>query len=200
MGKNARTHRRNTSRFTGSRGTDSVATGKGALTRGRRFADGHSLRITWYSNAPWCGTGYGQQTAQAVTRIIKEGHELAIHAMFGLEGSKSNWNGITVYPRGVAAYSDDIVVAHTQDWANGNPTIPPLLITLFDVWPLLKSKSFHMLPNIASWVPIDHKPAPPEVLEWCSRKNVMPIAMSRFGEEMLKAAGVDCLYVPHGIE
>jgi hypothetical protein len=119
--------------------------------------------------------------------------------MYGLEGVSSNWNGIKMYPRGMAPYSDDVLVAHGMDWANGNPKLPSLIMTLFDVWPL-KSKSLDMVKNIASWVPIDHAPCPADVVDWCKKPNVKPIAMSRFGEQMLNDADVECFYAPHGIE
>ena len=75
------------------------------------------------------------------------------------------------------------MVAHWMDWANGNKDIPAILMTLFDVW-VFKSQSFDLCPNIASWVPIDHSPCPEDVLRWCARPNVKPIAMSKFGEHM----------------
>ena len=109
------------------------------------------------------------------------------------------WNGIKIYPRGNAPYSDDIMVAHWMDWANGNKDIPAILMTLFDVW-VFKSQSFDLCPNIASWVPIDHSPCPEDVLRWCARPNVKPIAMSKFGGQMLDQAGIEHFYAPHGIE
>jgi hypothetical protein len=197
--KNAGNHQKHNGRTTtpGSRAV--VASGDSALARSGRPTNADALRILWYSNAPFVPTGYGTQTAQAVTRLIKEGHEVAIHAMYGLEGVSSNWNGIKMYPRGMAPYSDDVLVAHGMDWANGNPKLPALIMTLFDVWPL-KSKSLDMVKNIASWVPIDHAPCPADVVDWCKKPNVKPIAMSRFGEQMLNDAGVECFYAPHGIE
>jgi len=119
--------------------------------------------------------------------------------MYGLEGSTSMWNGVKIYPRGNAPYSDDIMVAHWMDWANGNKDIPAILMTLFDVW-VFKSPSFDLCPNIASWVPIDHSPCPEDVLRWCARPNVKPIAMSKFGGQMLDQAGIEHFYAPHGIE
>ena len=100
--------------------------------------------------------------------------------MYGLEGAASNWNGVKLYPRGMSAYSDDVVVAHFMDWANGDLKVKPLLMTLFDVW-VFKSASFDEVPHIVSWVPIDHQPCPPEVVAWCKRSNVFPLAMSKFG-------------------
>ncbi len=197
--KNAGNHQKHNGRTTTPRSRAVVTSGDSALAGSGRPTDSDALRILWYSNAPFVPTGYGTQTAQAVTRLIKEGHEVAIHAMYGLEGVSSNWNGIKMYPRGMAPYSDDVLVAHGMDWANGNPKLPSLIMTLFDVWPL-KSKSLDMVKNIASWVPIDHAPCPADVVDWCKKPNVKPIAMSRFGEQMLNDAGVECFYAPHGIE
>jgi hypothetical protein len=62
-------------------------------------------RILWTSNAPWCATGYGQQTAQVIKRLKKENYEVAIAANYGLEGSSSTYpteyGNIPVYPRGL---------------------------------------------------------------------------------------------------
>jgi glycosyltransferase involved in cell wall biosynthesis len=118
--------------------------------------------------------------------------------MYGLEGSTSTWNGIKIYPRGMNPYSDDILVAHWMEWTQSTK-LPKLLMTLFDVW-VLKAPNLDKVPNIASWVPIDHAPIPPEVLAWCKRPNVLPIAMSKFGKLELDRAGVRSVYVPHGIE
>jgi hypothetical protein len=197
--KNAGNNPKHNGRTTTPRSRAVVTSGDSALAGSGRPTNADSLRILWYSNAPFVPTGYGTQTAQAVTRLIKEGHEVAIHAMYGLEGVSSNWNGIKMYPRGMAPYSDDVLVAHGMDWANGNPKLPSLIMTLFDVWPL-KSKSLDMVKNIASWVPIDHAPCPADVVDWCKKPNVKPIAMSRFGEQMLNDADVECFYAPHGIE
>lgn len=156
------------------------------------------IRALWYSNAPWAGTGYGQQTQQAVQRLIKDGHEIAIHANYGLHGAASNWGGIKIYPGGFSTYSDDIIAAHWQEWTQSTDLVK-LLITLFDVW-VLKAQNLDKVPNIASWVPVDHSPCPPDVVAWCMKPNVMPIAMSQFGYKMLEQVGVRSVYVPHAIE
>ena len=188
-----------TSRDTRSIGGAFDPSGRSALARDIRLTNPNRLRILWYSNAPWAATGYGQQTAQVIQRLAKEGHQVAIHAMYGLAGSSSTWNGFKVYPQGLAAYSDDVVVAHTMEWAQQDLATPTLLMTLFDVW-VLKSESLKQLKNIASWVPIDHQPTPPDVLRFLERDNVKPIAMSKFGSRMMDIAGLEHLYVPHAIE
>ena len=171
---------------------------------GLRASDGNSKRgigrqILFYTNAPWTKTGYGQQAAQLTPRLIKAGHQTAIHANYGLEGANTVWNGIEIYPKGMSVYSDDVAVAHYQEWSHRAPDRKPLLLTLFDVW-VFKSRAFDMVPRIVSWVPVDHTPCPPDVAAWCKRENVTTVAMSKFGQTMLHNAGVDALYAPHGIE
>jgi glycosyltransferase involved in cell wall biosynthesis len=157
-------------------------------------------RILWNSNAPFAGTGYGQQTAQVIKRLAKEGHQVAVSCNYGIEAAMSEWEGFTLYPRGMDVWSNDVVPANAFNWFQVEPTAPQLLITLFDTW-IYKGDSYDKVNRIASWVPIDHMPLPLEVRKWCIRPNVTPIAMSRFGQKMLEHAGLrDVIYVPHGIE
>jgi glycosyltransferase involved in cell wall biosynthesis len=157
-------------------------------------------RILWASNAPFAGTGYGQQTAQVIKRFAKEGHEVAVSCNYGLEAAMSEWEGFTLYPRGMDVWSNDVTPANAINWASADPTAPNLLITLFDCW-IYKGDSWDKIPKVASWVPIDHMPLPHEVRNWLIRPNVEPIAMSKFGVRMLEHAGFrDVLYAPHGIE
>ena len=117
---------------------------------------------------------------------------------YGLEAVSFDWHGTTIYPRGFDAYSQDVIVAHWEDWQRqtGQPCV---LVTLYDTW-VLKNPRLGQVPVIASWVPIDHQPCPPDVLAWCVQPNVVPIAMAEFGRRMLNDAGIDCEYVPHGID
>lgn len=169
-----------------------------AAKTGQRVANHDAMSITIASNSPFSPTGYGVQTAQLATRLMMDGHRVAVACNFGLQGSETEWNGIKLYPCGVAPYSDDILLAHSQHWASG-ADLPSLVITLFDVW-ALKNPSIARIPRIAAWVPIDHKPAPPEVSEWLKMPNVMPIAMSKFGEQMMALDQIECLYAPHAFE
>ena len=155
-------------------------------------------RILWASNAPFAATGYSVQTAQVVERLKGDGHEVAVACNFGLQGSETEWNGVKLYPCGLSAYSDDILHAHSQHWSSGSK-LPGLVITLFDVW-ALKNPTIERIPRIAAWAPIDHKPAPPEVSEWLRRPNVMPIAMSKFGADMMTLDNIEHLYVPHAFD
>lgn len=158
-------------------------------------------RIFWVSNAPWAATGYGQQTAQMLPRLAKD-NAVAAMANYGLEASSTTWNtpsgGIPIYPRGMEMWSNDVIPAHAHDWFLKDKDAEKLIITLFDVW-VFKGDKWKEFP-VASWTPIDHVPAPPEVAIWCRQDFVRPIAMSKFGKDMLENVGIKSWYVPHGIE
>lgn len=151
------------------------------------------MNILWHSNSPLAHTGYGTQTATFVPRIKHAGHDIAVSAFWGLGGSAIEWEGITVYPG-------------DEHW--GNRTLTRLarhhggddclIITLMDVW-VLTAPSLSGA-RLASWVPVDHDPLPPKVLEFFQRTGARPIAMSRFGERKLAEHALDPLYVPHGID
>jgi glycosyltransferase involved in cell wall biosynthesis len=161
----------------------------------------HPRRILWVSNAPWANTGYGQQTAQMLPRLAKD-NAVASMANYGLEASGTTWatpyGDIPVYPRGMETWSNDVIPAHAHDWFIRDREAENLIITLFDVW-VFKGEKWREFP-IASWTPIDHVPAPPEVAAWCRQDFVYPIAMSKFGKDMLENVGIKSWYVPHAIE
>jgi FkbM family methyltransferase len=163
------------------------------------------IRILWHSVAPWVGSGYGQQTAQAVPRIKACGHDIAISAYYGLAGSVMQWYGVKVFPQYANHYGTDILVPHALHHFGAGvgsefreSAASGLIITLGDVWtfqaPLLPDM------NVAAWVPVDHETLPPMVHDWFTQTGAIPIAMSRFGERVLAERGLAPLYVPHGID
>lgn len=158
--------------------------------------------IGWYSNSPTAQTGYGVQTAQVLTRMKRDGLDVASFSNFGLEGVATTWDTgyglIPHLPRGYETYSNDVIPAHMDNWIQRNPGQPSLLITLYDAW-VLKGKQYDKL-NIGSWVPVDHMPAPFDVLRWLQKPNVTPIAMSKYGQMAIESAGIESLYVPHAVE
>lgn len=157
-------------------------------------------RILWVSNAPFAGTGYGQQTAQVIERLKRNNYKVAVSCNYGLEAAMSEWNGFTLYPRGYDIWSNDVITANAVNWFNGDPAAPNLIITLFDVW-IFKGEQWDRANKIACWTPIDHMPLPQMVGKWLAKPNIEPIAMSQFGVQMLEAAGFrDVIYVPHAIE
>ena len=151
-----------------------------------------------HSNAPFTGTGYGVQAAALARSMAAGGVDVGLSTNYGVQGTMTEWEGMPVYPSGYHPYSADVLKAHWQHFTE-NGKHPAALLTLFDCWPY-KSAKVDEVPVIGSWVPIDHLPTPPEVLKWCERPNVLPIAMADFGVKMLEAAGLDCRYAPHGVD
>jgi len=150
------------------------------------------MRILLTGNSPFHQTGYGVQPAQLAIYLKQLGHEPAIFAYYGLNGSKIEWNGIPVYPNPADDYGAKWV-EQVYDHFKAD-----CLITLVDVW-ILKEQS--PKPKWFPIVPIDHEPMPPNVYKVLSSHLGIykPITMSRFGEREAKRLGINCFYAPHMI-
>ena len=152
----------------------------------------------WASNAPWAPTGYGTQTKQVVSRMIADGHDIAVAANYGLEATQTNIDGIEVFPKGIEAYSNDVIYPYFVDWKRQHPEGKPYVFTLYDCW-VFQGPKWDEMP-VVSWVPIDHTPVPPRVAQFLGKDNVRPVAMSKFGVDQLTRAGIECDYIPHAID
>lgn len=149
------------------------------------------MRISWVSNSPWSRTGYGNQTMLFVPRLQKLGHEMAIIAFYGLEGGTLNWNGVPIYPRAYHPYGNDIMGPHSLHFK------ADIMISLIDAW-VYEPGAFGPV-RWVPWFPIDHDPAPKAVLNKVARSWAR-IVYSRFAERQMQAAGMECYYVPHGVD
>lgn len=152
-------------------------------------------RIGWYSNSPHIGSGYGQMTAQVLTRMKADGHDPACISNFGAAAGL-NYNGIPVYADGLKQYSVDIFPKQLKAWGG-------ISIGLFDSWPMVQVADQLTDLNLAWWVPIDHDPVPPGVVEFFSKSRAVAIAMTKFGERQLRAIGMPeemVSYIPHAID
>lgn len=148
-------------------------------------------RILIHSNAPWVPSGYGKQTAHLVRILQGLGHEVVVSAFCGLTGAPIEWEGTTVLPSGMLEFGVDVLIPHMD------VVKPDLTIALMDVWKLgpivdaLKGKT------MAAWVPVDCAPLSRLDGQFFRDSGVRPIAMSHFGEDQLRDAGLDPLYAPH---
>lgn len=152
----------------------------------------------WVSNAAFAQTGYGTQTKQVVSRMVEDGHAIAVAANYGLEATMSAWEGIEHFPRGFEAYSNDVIHPYFMDWSRQHPNHRHHVFTLYDVW-VFNHPRWDEMPTV-SWVPIDHMPIPPKVGNFLAKPNVFPVAMSEFGAGLLKRAELDHAYIPHAID
>lgn len=154
------------------------------------------MKALWHSNAPWAPTGYGQQTA-LFAPLLADRYKLALSSYYGLEGAPIQWHGIPVLPGIGGVFGDQHLVQHATRFFGGDPR-DGLVFTLMDVWVLDPKWAREV--RMACWTPVDHTPVPPKVVKFLHEGEVVPIAMSRFGEEQLAGAGLDSLYVPHGVD
>lgn len=153
------------------------------------------MRVSIFSNSPWAGSGYGTQTKQLAPRIAALGHEVSLTAFYGLEGGVLDWNGIPVYPKGSAPGPHGIdVTAMAQ---NARHFKADLIISLLDVWVMPPGVGQEIA--YCPWYPIDSEPLPPPIKR-SLQGTLMPLVFSRFGERMMREAGLDCRYIPHGID
>ena len=157
--------------------------------------------ISFASNSPGVTTGYGQQAEQLIERMLKSGLTVASMSNYGHEGAiedlKIRTGKVKHYPRSFAGYSDDVLPAFHKHFTSAYPDLKSAIFTLYDLWvyqnPLLKDH------QMISWVPLDHLGIPPKVLENLRKDNITPIAMAPNGKELMDEAGIESVYIPHGI-
>lgn len=150
-----------------------------------------------HSNSPWAPTGYGQQTALLAQQLREHGHDVAVSAFYGLNGTVMDYDGIRVYPGLRDPYGNDVLTAHAAHWFDGDPRAG-VVITLVDAW-ILDPKVLRGL-HVAAWAPVDHDPIPPKVAGHLATGQVLPVAMSRHGEQAMTAAGLAPMYAPHAVD
>jgi glycosyltransferase involved in cell wall biosynthesis len=164
----------------------------------RQLKDTKPLTLLVWSNAPYTGTGYGTQTAQIVPRFKADGHHVAVSANYGLQGMRTEWEGIPLYPMGLTGYGEDVVAANFADWKREHPDGVPHVLVNFDAW-VLKSPHWDELPT-SIWTMVDHQPLPPAVYQVLAKPNITPIAVSKFGHDQIERTGLEAIYIPMAID
>jgi glycosyltransferase involved in cell wall biosynthesis len=89
-------------------------------------------------------------------------------------------------------YGQDVMAAHSKHYG------ADIILSLIDAWVI----DHNMITGGARWVPwfpVDAEPLPRPVRE-AVRYAYRRIVFTRFAERMVHDAGLDCYYVPHGIE
>jgi hypothetical protein len=153
------------------------------------------VRILWHSQAPWYPGSFGVQTALFAPRIAAGGHDVAISAAVGLQGTPQHWNGLLVYDASGTKLGGWKEIPrnarlHFRDK-------PGLVVTLADAW----SAASELLGlRVASFVPVENDPLPERIRTHLLLSGATPLAVTRNGEELLRAAGLEPLFVPHGVD
>lgn len=152
-----------------------------------------ATRIIINANAPFVPTGYGVQ-AHLIGRTLRDlGHEVAYSAFYGLQNGIIEWDGFRIYPGGLTEWGHDIVDLHARHFqADG-------ILTIQDVWVLSPDLGHRGFPWVAL-VPIDSEPVAEGVLAPLRTSAHTVVAYSKWGQDQLRAAGVEAAYIPHGYD
>lgn len=147
-------------------------------------------------NILWCSaytapTGYGNQARLFVPRLKALGHKIAVLEVGNSYRTPYELDGVKIIPMHHDPLGNDVVAGYVSQLEID------AVVTLVDVWkfaPAVWSK-FPCFP----WCPVDHSPVPPAVKDFLEAIT-RPIAMSKFGADEMRQAGLDPLYLPHAID
>lgn len=166
---------------------------------------GARLRMALSAPALHVGSGYGIQARHLAQRAAADGHDVAVFAYYGHRGAILDMGGIPHYPPGRLEYNADVLEDHVAHFK------PDVLVVISD----LVHQDVHAYQRIRAagvqvlaWMPIHETMIPGRAAESLGRLHRLflqlggatPVAMSRAGEALLRAAGFDPLYVPHSAD
>ena len=101
-----------------------------------------------------------------------------------------------VYPgSSFDGHANDVMGAHAKHHFAGEDGI---IIALTDPW-VMWPQVVRRLP-LAAWTPVDHDPLMQQTASWFRDSEALPIAMSKFGERVMREADLDPIYVPHAFD
>lgn len=157
------------------------------------------MKILWVSASPAVPSGYGTQTALWCGYLRKQGHEVAIAAMYGAPpGLELEWDGMRVFPPPVPGMvAGKLMPGHIRTFK------PDVVILLADQW-MFEPSTFAGV-KLVSWVPVDCSPLSVKdmafLLTGQASGSVIPVAMSSHGKTELDKAGFGPVeMIPHAID
>jgi glycosyltransferase involved in cell wall biosynthesis len=160
------------------------------------------LHVAWISDSPETPSGFGNVTRYVCEGLARRGHRVSI---LGWQTKQAfDWNGCRVLPMGRDPLGGDALYAHLLRHR------PDAVIALADVWWLPYFAAPHVRRQLelteTPWIlyfPVDGNTAdgllPPSWSELLREVDV-PVAMSRYGREVAARCGVECTYIPHGVD
>ncbi len=149
------------------------------------------------TNALHVHSGYGIQSRLLAHRLRAAGHEVAVAAFYGLRGAILDIDGFRHYPAGRLEYNADVIEDHCAHYG------ADVLITICDLIhqdPAATARLRARGMQVLHWIPVDCEPL--SILDDANLRagGGTPVAMSRFGERVLREAGHDPLYIPHCVD
>jgi glycosyltransferase involved in cell wall biosynthesis len=138
-------------------------------------------------------SAYSKIGLELCNRLAHAGHKVA-HIPTGFAnhmGIQSLDNGVRIYESGNTPFSEDVVEEHYRHFK------ADMLITLKETWcfDYLDQMPINFVPHCI----IDHEPLSPAIT-YRLGTTYRNIAITRFGQRMLKNAGFSSTYIPHGMD
>ena len=118
--------------------------------------------------------------------------DVAYFAFWGLQGARLQAQNYVIYPPGYNAWGSDIVREHKEHFK------ADAVITHWDIWVVDSSFAEEAYPW-CPYFPVDQYPAPPRVIAR-AKECYWPVVYSKFALRTMREAGVECAYVPHGVD
>jgi glycosyltransferase involved in cell wall biosynthesis len=163
------------------------------------------MHVLWISDSPGTPSGFGMVTRYVCAGLAARGHRVSIIGWQTREPGQ--FEGCSVLPVGADPMGSDAIfpflVRHRPD----------VVVALADVWWLPFFAAPHLRRQLeltgTPWLlyfPIDGDtgesgsgglPA-----SWVAllREVDQPVAMSRYGQQVARDCGIDCDYIPHGVD
>jgi glycosyltransferase involved in cell wall biosynthesis len=161
------------------------------------------MKILWMSDSPTEPTGFGNVTRAICTGLAGYGHHVSILGWPG-HGQPRPWQNCMLYPIRQNQRGADVFLNYLRTLQ------PDVLITLDDIYYV----KYMLRPEIRDairragipWVyyyPVESAMGdgrlPPEMVRVLRAADV-PVAMSRYGQQVGLANGVSSAYIPHGVD
>ncbi len=134
--------------------------------------------------------GYGVETKYLAPGLESLGHTVGIFPFWGLQGGLIEYKGRVNYPLRANEWGNDIFQMHAQHFK------ADLVISLMDVW-VMHEDYGNLVPWLA-YLPVDHSPLPAKIAQRL-KKALRVVAFSKFGRDEILKAGIQCDYIPHGV-
>ncbi len=150
------------------------------------------MRILWHSNSPNAASGYGVQTALALSRLQGSDYQFAISCNYGQEGFTAEWptrgGGIPLLPKDgrVDDHGEGILPFHAKAFD------AEAIITHYDAWVFDPQKL--ELPWVP-WYPVDCEDVPAQIAARIQHAS-MRITQTRHGVDRTHRCDLDAEYVP----
>jgi len=121
------------------------------------------------------------------------GHEVGQVAWWGLQGGAVNMAGYNIYPRYRGIWGEDMLNGYAHHFK------ADVVLTLCDIWPLPPNFSMTFEVPWIAWFPVDRRPLGRRTLAR-AREADYPVVYSKFALQEAREAGLECEYIPHGID